>query len=419
MNARAGQVRPIHPSIALFLALVVLLAACSPRLPDPAETPGVTPSATASPALTASITPGGLRTARAVYPTPRLTPVTPIPPPLQGVRLPVEVRTLLLLGVDSLTPFSGRTDAVLLAFYHPRFGRASLLSIPPDLFVNIPGYTMQRLNTAYSVGGMRMLADTLEYNFGVRPDDYAVVKLESFVYFIDDIGGLEVTINEPLPEICSDIRPGPNLLDGDQVMCYLRFRQGLDELNRSLRQQEILRLVMQRMLRGGTLVRLPELVQNYESSVETSLTLEQLSAFIPFSLRLGDATHLGYFQVREPALVPWQLPEGLRPFVFLADARALLPQIQDAIDFVLTPEPNSDLVITLQYELTISPTPTQTGTPTVTPTRTSTLVPTITSTPTVTYTPTPTGSITITPNGSATITPTPSPTATRTPTDLP
>ncbi len=386
-----------------LLALILLLAACTTRTLPPQVTPGATPSATRLIPATEQPTPSGLRTARLVYPTPRLTPVTPIPPPLAGIRLPVEVRTLVLIGLDNLTPFSGRGDAVALVFYHPRLGRASILSIPPDLFVNIPGYTMQRLNTAYAVGGTRALADTLEYNFGVRPDDYAVVRLESFVYFIDDLGGLEVTVAERMPQICNDIPPGRHLLDGDQVMCYLRYRTGQDEQNRNLRQQEILRLIVQRLVSGGNLVRLPELYQRYSGSVDSSLALDDLQALIPFALRLGDSSHLGLFQISEAALRTWEIPQALRPVVFLPNRDALARQVQDAIDFVLTPQPNTDRVLTLEAELTTSPTPTNTRTPTSTPTITATLPATITPSATISLTPTPTGSIS--PTGSLTVSP--------------
>lgn len=311
----------------------------------------------------------------------------------------------MLVGLDYASPFAGRSDALALVFYHPRLGRASVLSLPPDLFVYIPGYTMQRLNTAYAVGGVRMLADTLEYNFGVRPDDYAIVRLEAFVYFIDDLGGLEVTVAEKMPEICNDIPPGRHLLDGDQVMCYLRYREGQDEENRNLRQQEIIRLIVQRMVSGGTLVRLPELYQNYRNSVESSLTLADLQDFIPFALRLGDASHLGFFRLGQDDLQTWEIPQALKPVVFLPIQRQVAAEVQAAVDFVLTPVPNTDRLLTLEYELTISPTPTNTRTPTLTPTITPTPIFTPTLTPTISLTPTPTGSITVSPT--ATLTPTP------------
>ncbi len=392
------------------LLFFILLSGCS--APSPHLT--ATPSATASPLPSAvpSSTPtlADIRTPRAVFPTPRLTPVTPIPPPLGQIRLPVEVRTLVLVGLDYTTPYAGRGDAVALVFYHPRFGRASVLSLPPDLFVYVPGFTMQRLNTAYAVGGPRMLADTMEYNFGVRPDDYAIVRLEAFVYLIDDLGGLEVTVIEKMPEICNDIPPGRHLLNGDQVMCFVRYRIGENEENRNLRQQEILRLIVQRMVSGGTLARLPELFENYRSSVESSLTLPDLQALIPFALRLGDAGHLGFFRLGSDALQAWELPQELKAVVFLPQRERVAEVVQAAIDYVLTPLPNTERLLTLEYELTTSPTPTSTATPTLTPTVTATLPATTTFTPTLNLTPTPTGSIT--PTGSVTI----SPTATLTPT---
>lgn len=394
--------------LALLIFAGLILAACAPPAPPPS-----TPAATVTPSATGSLlhtaTPTAMRTMRSAYPTAQMTPIRPTQPPLAGIRQPEEVRSLLLIGSDSISPFPGRSDAIVLAFYHPRLGRVSFLSIPPDTFLYIPGYTMQRLNTAYAVGGFDMVADALEYNFGVRPDDYAVAQLDDFVYFIDDIGGLEVTVVERMPSICSDIQPGRNLLNGDQVMCYLRYRDEMNEVNRNLRQQEVLRLVLQRMIHGGTLTRLPELYRQYSDSVESSLNLSRVISFIPFMLRLGDASHVGYFQVKAPALVTWQIPDGLKPKVFLLEQGPLRQQVQAAIDFVQVPEPNSELIITLEYELTISPTPTNTrtasATPTVTQTGTTTTTPTVTLTPTITPTHTITGTRTTTITATATVTP--------------
>ncbi len=394
-------------AIALLLAAGLLLAACA-TAPAPAE-PTVIPTFSPVPTLSATPSPAPLRTQRSIYPTPRYTPITPIPEPLAGIALPEDVRVLVLLGTDSITPFNGRTDAVTLVFYHPRLGRAALLPIPPDLFVYIPGYTMQRLNTAYAIGEYRRLADTLEYNFGVRPDDYVLVHLEDFVYFIDDLGGLEVTVTQLVHPICGDIPPGTNLLSGDQVMCYIRIRDGADERDRALRQQDVLRLIIQRMVSSGNLTRLPDLYQTYRGSVKSSLSLDEVLKLVPFALGLGDRDHLGFFQLSGSALVPWQLPDGLKAEVFLPNRKELLANIQDAINYVLTPAPFSEMILTLEYELTISPTPTNTGTPTPTGTATATYPPTSTSlpssTPTITSTPTPTGSITTTITVTPTVTP--------------
>lgn len=390
-----------------LLALGMLLASCvTPTVEPTKPAKTASPSVTPTPAQTTTPIPA-MRTLRSVYPTARLTPVVAIPAPLDGVQLPVEARVLALIGSDSISPFPGRSDALVLVIYHPRLGRASLLSVPPDLLGYIPGYTMQRINTAWAVGGFRMLADTLEYNLGLRPDDYALVHLDDFVYFIDDLGGLEVTIAEELPEICSDIPQGTSVLNGDQVICYLRFRHGSDELSRNLRQQEVLRRLIQRMASGGALALLPEHFANYQHSVESSLTIAEILESIPYFLRLSDAGHLGFFQLKGEALIPWTYPDRLNPEVFLAPPGVVREQVQDAIDYILTPAVSSDRFITLVYELTISPTPTITHTPTSTATITPTLPPTSSPTWTPTFTPTPTGSITVTTTATMTATVTP------------
>ena len=95
-----------------------------------------------------------------------------------------------------------------LVIYHPRLARASVVSIPPDLFGYIPGYTMQRMNTAYAVGGARLLATTLEYNLGLRPNHYAVFNLDDFRHLVDDLGGINVTVLENVRAYCPEILPG-------------------------------------------------------------------------------------------------------------------------------------------------------------------------------------------------------------------
>ena len=375
--------------------LLLALVACT-RLPTASPAPSLTPHPPL-PTLTATPSPPPL-----TYPTPQVTAVLPIPPPLR-VDLPDEVRTLVLLGSDAAAPYPGRTDAIMLVFYHPRLGRASLLSVPPDLYVYLPGLTLQRLNVAYALGGWRLLSETLAYNLGVRPQDYALVHLPDFVYLIDDLGGLELTILAPPPPMCGDIPLGTHLLTGDQVLCYLRVREGEAETERNARQQQVLEALFLRLVQGGNLVRLPTLYRTYQASVETSLGLEDLLAYIPLALRLADPGHLGWFRFSPQALTPYLLAERPRTSVFWPNRAAFQADIQAAIHYVLTPVPFSERVLTLAYELTISPTPTITPTPTPT----STFTPTPTPTPAITPTLSPTSSPSATPSATVTLTPTP------------
>jgi LCP family protein required for cell wall assembly len=359
------------------------------------------------------------------------------------------MQTLLLAGLDRDAPFVGRTDAVYLVFYHPRLARASLLALPPDLFVYIPGYTMQRLNTAYAVGGIEMLSTTIQYNFGVQPDSWAVVNAGSFSNLINDLNGLEITFLKPIPEICDGFSAGTFRLHGEQVLCIFRYRSGDDESSRSQRQQEILRLLFLRFVENGGLVRLPELYQKYRHTIDTNFTLVQATGAFPLLLRLGDPNRVAYYHAGADELEVWEITDRPITRVFLPRRPQLRELIQEAVNFIATPAPLSDIVLTLAAQLTVSPTPTRTPIYTLTRTATSTPFPTFTpprpsitptgtltptpdlsasptitgtlptSTPTVTGTP-PTATFTVT-GTPPTVTPTltPSPTPTRTPTPTP
>jgi LCP family protein required for cell wall assembly len=405
-----------------FLTLALALGACGRLLDSPAQElqPATTATPSATPSVAATAAPAGLRHTLTLAPpragiwenfsAPALTPITPIPPPLTGLSIPDEVRVLVAAGVDRPLPYLGRTDAIALVVYHPRLARASVISVPPDLFGYIPGYTMQRMYTAYPIGGPRMLQDTLAYNLGLRPDQYLIFNLDSFRHLIDDLGGIHVTVLEEIRRYCPNILPGLVLMDGEQALCYMRLRLDDDEFSRNRRQQEILRMVFLRMVEGGNLVRLPELYTQYRSSIDSNLTLEEMVDSIPLALMLGDPKRIGYFQLGPEQLEQWEITNQPRTEVFLPNRPMLMRFLQQAVDYVSTPSPLSEVVVTLEYQLTISPTPTATSTITPTPTPTNTLPPTATYTRTIT----PTRTQTATPTATRTPFQTWTPTRTRT-----
>lgn len=354
---------------------LLLLLACTPRLPAPTALPGPTRSSTPAPqptpsqhpSLTPSLTPGP----NPQQPWGRFAPpsqplLTAIPQPLNGLPLNDEIRILAVLGLDRTAPFQGRSDAILLFLYNPRLGNASLISLPPDLLVYLPGLSMQRLNTAYALGGAPLLADALEYNFGLRPQRWAVIGMDSFVEFVDDFGGLELTLLETLPNDCSGYRAGQTVrLSGNETLCYVRLRQGSNQAARDARQQQVFRLLFLNVIQGGNLNRLPEFYRLYRNVVQTNLSFEELLNAAPLALRLGDPEHFAYFSLSEPGMVQeWQI-EGPAPATVLLPNRPLLQQrLQQAIEFILVPRPFSERVLTLEAEWTTSPTPTITPTAT-------------------------------------------------------
>lgn len=400
--------------ITLLCLLASVLAGCLTPPPEPTAQPS--PSASASPSATFTLTPSPVPThsftPTATFdplrpwdsfpgPDPRQTPVTPVPPPVPALAHPDEVQVLVLLGSDSNAPYVSRTDAIQIILYHPRLARASLISVPPDLMVYIPGYNMQRLQVAYAVGGWFGLANTLQYNLGIRPNHYVLVHLDEFSRFIDKyLGGLDVTSLQayPDPKFCGGIPTGTFHMTGSQVLCYLSFREGTDEADRNRRQQEVFRLILLRMVQSGSLTRLPEMVNAFRQTIETDLQLQDLIEAIPLTLKLGDAHRVNFYHLGPDELTLWQIPEDLRPSVFLPRPKAILPILQDAINFIQTPAPLSEIVKTYEAALTVLPSPTASPVPSInntrTVTRTATITPLRTATRTPTFaspTPTPTG----------------------------
>jgi hypothetical protein len=110
------------------------------------------------------------------YLPPSIWPPTEIPPPLSPLKIGEGIYPILLLGDDQRDDPTFRTDAIILLVLKPKQGRASMVSFPRDLYVYIPGWTMQRINIVMERGGFDLMATTFEYNFGVRPPYYARIN---------------------------------------------------------------------------------------------------------------------------------------------------------------------------------------------------------------------------------------------------
>jgi LCP family protein required for cell wall assembly len=408
--------------LSLICVLASVLAACLNTTPTPTQVPGTSsPSASLTNTLTTTRTATRTLTSTATIdplrpwgsfraPAAALTPVTQIPPPVTALDRPQEVQALVLVGTDRNAPYVSRTDAIQLFIYHPRLSRASMISLPPDLMVYIPGYSMQRLQIAYAVGGWFGLADTIQYNFGIHPNHYVLVHLDEFVTFIDrNLKGLDINSLQayPDPKYCGGIPAGTFHMNGSQVLCYIGFRVGTDEADRNRRQQEVFRLILLRVVQNGSLSKLADLYQAFRKTIETDLQLQDLIDAIPLVVKLGDARRINFYHLGPDELNLWKIPEDLSPSVFLPNRDAIRPIFQDALNFIQTPAPLSEVVSTYEAILTSAPSWTITFTPsiTLTPSKTipPTLTPTLTRTPSIT--PTPSRTPTLTPTG-PTLTPT-------------
>lgn len=208
--------------------------------------------------------------------------------------------TLLVMGLDYRDWVAGegppRTDSMILLTVDPLARTAGMLSIPRDLWVNIPGgFQYGRINTAYQLGesfnlpggGPGLAMDTVEELLGVPIDYYAQIDFEAFIRFIDEIGGVQVEVAEKMKvdplgdDNMKTLKPGVQVLPGDLALAYARARktEGAD-FDRAQRQQQVVMGIRDRILEFNMMPTLiaksGTLYNELSAGIHTNLTLDEV-----------------------------------------------------------------------------------------------------------------------------------------------
>jgi len=206
--------------------------------------------------------------------------------------------TILLMGLDYSDWRGGETphsDTMILLSVDPVSRTASMLTIPRDMWVNIRGFGYGRINEAYfngeafnlPGGGPEMARQTVEQFIGVPVQYYAVIYFDAFIRFIDEIGGITVTPDEPVTieregSVQQEVlQPGKAVtLDGELALAYVRERKTSGgDVDRSRRQLESILAIRNRILKYESLPELiakaPVLYNEISSGIRTNLDLKQ------------------------------------------------------------------------------------------------------------------------------------------------
>lgn len=217
-------------------------------------------------------------------------------PPWSGV----ERVNVLLMGVDQRCDETGPThsDTIMIASIDPLAKRVALMSLPRDLWVEVPGFGPDRINTAYFKGqvyeypggGAQLAAETVEAFLGIEIDYYLTVDFQAFVDVVNLIGGITIDVPETIvdptyPDSCYGydpftIQPGRQLLDGATALKYARTRATLGgDVDRAGRQQEVILAAREQVSLGNLptlLLSVPQLWQSLQDNIATNLDLEQI-----------------------------------------------------------------------------------------------------------------------------------------------
>lgn len=209
--------------------------------------------------------------------------------------------TMILVGLDRRPGETGlgfRTDTMMLVSLDPETNNIGILSIPRDLYVQVPGYSeLQRINTPMVFGesrqpgyGPTLLMQTVQLNLGIRVHDYMAVDFQAFIDIVDLIGGIDVTIdytiNDPqYPNMSYGYDPfylpaGTHHLNGYDALRFARTRHGSSDIQRAERQQQTIFSIRDRVLNldmiPQLLIQAPSLWNTMSDNVYTGLSLEQV-----------------------------------------------------------------------------------------------------------------------------------------------
>jgi len=240
--------------------------------------------------------------------------------------------TILVLGLDYSDWRGGNTphsDTMILLSMDPISNEASMLSIPRDLWVNIPGFDYGRINEAYfngeaynlPGGGAELTRQTVEQFIGVPVHYYAVIGFNAFIDFIDEIGGVVVTPDqyikiEKFGGIQEEIlEPGKMYtLDGALALAYARERhtEGGD-VDRARRQQEVILSIKTRILDDlnipDLVAKAPALYQDLSSGISTNLNLQEAIQLGLLALQL-DTRNIKQGVINYEMAIPTTSPNG-------------------------------------------------------------------------------------------------------------
>ncbi|OGO35388.1 MAG: hypothetical protein A2W35_01250 [Chloroflexi bacterium RBG_16_57_11] len=278
-----------------------------PPTPLPGQaTPAEPSQAGATPAPTSTPAPS---------PTPQITlPAGGLPEAQALESLPSQIN-ILLLGADR-RPWdrSYRTDTIILLTLNSDLGQVNVTSFPRDLYITIPGFGMDRINTAWTHGGYNLVEQTFQHNFGITPDYHVMVEFSSFKKIIDNLGGLNINVGETVSDYRAGywvtIPKGQVHMDADTVLWYVRTRKTTNDIARNRRQQEVLYAIFDKLVSMDILRHVPEFYDLYKESVKTDLTLVDALKWLPFAAKIAETRNFRQFALTYNQVYDYITPGG-------------------------------------------------------------------------------------------------------------
>lgn len=202
------------------------------------------------------------------------------------------VTNYLIFGVEEIGG-ARNTDSMMIATINTKDDTIKLTSLLRDSYVDIPGYKANKLNSAYSKGGVKLLIETIEHNYKIHVDGFVSVNFESFEQIVDMLGGVSIELGKEEAKYLNttnyiskksnrNVSVGMNKLNGNQVMGYVRVRKvktlggANNDYGRVVRQQRVLQAMFDSYVSPRNFFQLLPITKNCLGYVNTNLSQKQI-----------------------------------------------------------------------------------------------------------------------------------------------
>jgi len=236
----------------------------------------------------------------------------------------------LALGRDIT---GGRSDTIMLLHLPANGTRPTLVSIPRDSYVPIPGVGENKINAAYSIGGPKLLVETVQNVTGLHVNHFMSIGFGGLVSVVNDVGGVQMCLKAPMKDPLAglNLKAGCQTLDGGQALSFVRTRAFSEgDLQREQDQRVLLKGILSKLTSAGTLINPFAVIPAANGaaaaiSVDSSTGLSQLIS-VAFALRNPVTTTVpfgGFANTSVGSVVEWDTTAAKQFFSDLAHDQAL------------------------------------------------------------------------------------------------
>lgn len=214
------------------------------------------------------------------------------------------VVNILLVGEEAINDGAGRgrTDSIMIASMNVKQKSVKLTSLMRDMYVQIPGYSDNKLNAAYHNGGMPLLKETVQTNFDIELDGAVLVNFDGFEKIIDRLGGVEITLSESEANYLNttnyisnpayrNVKVGKQTLNGNQALGYsrVRYRKATsgeaNDFGRTSRQRTVLNAIFEKYKSKNPaelIVLLNDILPMVTTDISKSELMGYMATFVTF-----------------------------------------------------------------------------------------------------------------------------------------